>query len=105
MTIFSPNDVGKRRQPEVARPIVVQDGDASILGMPALDDVEVREDLQPADDRRGHGRLDEEDVLELAVDAVTDAQAILLRIEMDVGRLAVARSDQDLVDQIRQASP
>ena len=89
------------RQPEVARPIVVHDGDATILGMPPLDDVEIRDDLQSADDRRGHRRIDEEDVLELPVDAVSDAQAIFLRIEMDVGRLAVAGSQQDVVDQIR----
>ena len=53
-------------------------------------------------DRRGHRRLDEQDVLELAVDPVADPQAVFLRIEMNVGGLAVAGAFQDLVDQLRQ---
>ena len=60
-------------------------------------------DLEPADDRRGHRRLDEQDILELAVDPVANAQAVFLGIEMNVGGLAVARAFQDLVDQLRQA--
>ena len=54
-------------------------------------------------DRRGHRRLDEQDVLELAVDPVADPQAAFLGIEMNVGGLAVAGALQDLVDQLRQA--
>ena len=90
------------RQPEVARPVVVLDRDPAVLRVPALDDVEVRHDLEPADHRRGHRRLDEQDVLELAVDPVADPQAVLLGIEMDVGGLAVAGAFQDLVDQLGQ---
>ena len=58
--------------------------------------------LMPADHRRGHRRLDEQDVLKLAVDPEADPQAAFLRIEMDVGGLAVARAFQDLIDQLRQ---
>ena len=57
----------------------------------------------PADHRRGHRRLDEQDVLKLAVDPEANPQAAFLRIEVDVGRLAVAGAFQDLVDQLRQA--
>ena len=96
MTIFSPTVGREGRQPEVARPVVVLDRDPAVLGVPALDDVEVGHDLQPADHRRGHAGLDEEDVLELAVDPVADPQAVLLRIEVDVGGLAVAGADQDV---------
>ena len=39
----------------------------------------------------GHRRLDEQDVLELAVDPVADSQAVLLGIEMDVGGLRSRR--------------
>ena len=96
-------DRGKRRQPEVARLVVMLNRDAAVLRVLPFDDVEVGDDLEPADDRRGHGRLDEQDVLELAVDSVADSQAVFLRIEMNVGGLAVARALQDLVDQLRQA--
>ena len=58
--------------------------------------------LMPADHRRRHRRLDEQDVLKLAVDPEPHPQAAFLRIEMDVGRLAVARAFQDLVDQLRE---
>ena len=92
----------ERREAEVSRPIVVHDGDPTVLGVPPLDDVEIRDDLQSADDRRRHRRLDEQDVLELPVDPVPDAQAVLLRIEMDIGGLAVARLDQDVVDELRE---
>ncbi len=96
-------DRGKCRQPQVARLVVVLDGDPAVLRVLPLDDVQIGDDLEPADDRRGHRRLDEQDVLELAVDPVADPQAVFLGIEMDVGGLAVARALQDLVDQLRQA--
>ena len=96
-------DRGKSRQPQVARLVVMLDRDPAVLRVLALDDVEIRDDLEPADDRRGHRRLDEQDVLELAVDSVADAQAAFLGIEMNVGGLAVARPLEDLVDQLRQA--
>ena len=96
-------DRGKCRQPQVARLVVVLNGDPAILRVLSLDDVEVGNHLEPADDRRRHRRLDKQDILELAVDPVADPQAVFLRIEMDVGGLAVARALQDLVDQLRQA--
>ena len=96
-------DRGKRRQPEVARLVVMLNRDAAVLRVLPFDDVEVGDDLEPADDRRGHRRLDEQDVLELAVDSVADPQAAFLGIEMNVGGLAVAGAFQDLVDQFRQA--
>ncbi len=81
---------------------MVLDRDPAVLRMPALDDVQVRDDLEAADHRRRHRRLDEQDVLKLAVDPVAHPQAALLRIEVDVGRLAVARAFEDLADQLRQ---
>ena len=66
-------DRGKRRQTEVARLVVMLDRDAAVLRVLPLDDVEIGDDLEPADNRRGHRRLDEQNVLELAVDAVADA--------------------------------
>ena len=72
--------------------------------MPALDDVQIGHDLEPADDRHGHRRLDEQDILELAVDAVPDPQAVLLGIEMNVGGLTIAGAFQDQVDQLRQSA-
>ena len=96
-------DRGKGRQPEVAGLVLMLDRDAAVLRVLPFDDVEVGDDLEPADDRRGHRRLDEQDVLKLAVDSVADAQAAFLGIEMDVGGLAVASAFQDLVDQFRQA--
>ena len=78
-------------------------GDPAVLRVLPLDDVEIGDDLEPADDRRGHRRLDKQDILKLAVDPVADPQAVFLGIEMNVGGLAVACAFQDLVDQLRQA--
>ena len=96
-------DRGKRRQPQVARLVVMLNRDAAVLRVLPFDDVEIGDDLEPADNRRGHRRLDEQDILKLAVDSVADAQAVFLGIEMNVGGLAVARAFQDLIDQLRQA--
>ena len=81
---------------------MVHDRDPAVLRVAALDDVQIGHHLEPADDRRGHRRLDEQDILELAVDAVANSQAVFLGIEMNVGGLAVAGAFQDLVDQLRQ---
>src|SRR5262245_4871004 len=99
---FLAEDRRQRGQSKVAGPVVVLDRDAAILGMPALDDIQVRDNLEPADDRRGHRRFDEQDVLKLAVDAVPNPQAVLLRVEMDVGGLAITGALEDLIDKLRQ---
>ena len=85
---------------EVARPVVVHDRDPAVLGVPALDDVQVGHHLEPADHGGGHRRLDEEDVLELAVDPVPHPQAGLLGIEVDVGGATVEGAFQDLADHL-----
>ncbi len=103
MTIFSPKIVGNVADAKITRLVVVLDGDAAILRVLAFDDVEVRDDLEPADDRSGHRRLDEQDILKLAVDAIANTQPAFLRIEMDIGRLAVAGTLENLVDQLGQA--
>ena len=81
------------RHAEVAGPVVVLDRDPAVLRVPALDDVQVRHHLEPADHRRGHGGLDEEDVLELAVDPVAHPQAVSWESKwMSVARQSKARS-------------
>ena len=69
--------------------------------MPALDDVEVRHDLDAADHGGGDRRVDEQDVLKLAVDPVSDADAAVERIEMDVGRAAIDGAFENLAEQLR----
>ena len=92
------------RHAEVARAVVVHDRDPAVLRMPALDDVEVRHDLERLITAAAMARLDEQDVLKLAVDPVADADAVVERIEVDVGGAAVDRPLEDLADQLRQCS-
>ncbi len=95
-------DRGKVASRRSRGPVVMLDGDSAVLRVPAFDDIQIGDDLEPADDRRGHGRLDEQDILKLAVDPVANSQAVLLRIEMNIRGLAVAGALQDLVDQLGQ---
>ena len=72
--------------------------DAPILGHPALGDVHARHDLEPrhqavgdVDRRRGH-------LVQHAILAEADAEALLVRLEVDVGGAAGDGVDEDLVD-------
>ena len=71
-------------------------------GQAALGDVHVRHHFQARDD----GRLQEaqlrrdRDFVQDAVDAVTNAQIVLERLDVDVGRALVNRFADDLVDEL-----
>ena len=75
--------------------------DAAVLRQAALGDVHVRHHFQARDD----GRLQEaqlrrdRDFVQDAVDAVTNAQIVLERLDVDVGRALVDRFADDLVDE------
>ncbi len=79
---------------------MVLNRDPAVLRMLAFDDVQVGDDLDAADHRRGHRGLDEENVLKLTVDPEPHSQAAFLGIEVDVGRLAVAGPFEDLADEL-----
>ena len=73
--------------------------DAAVLRQPPLGDVERRHDL----DARGDGVLELErrlhDLFEHAVDAVADAEHLLVRLEMDVAGAPLHGAGEDGVDQ------
>ena len=75
--------------------------DAAVLGQAALRDVHVRHHFQARDD----GRLQEaqlrrdRDFVQDAIDAVTNAQIVFERLDVDVGRAFVNRFTDDLVNE------
>ena len=77
-----------RRDADIEDVLAVAEVDASVLREAALGDVEARHDLQARDDRvlEAGEVVGERDRDEDAVDAVADAQVVLLRLEMDVRR-------------------
>ena len=74
--------------------------DAAVLRQTPLGDIHVRHHFQARDD----GRLQQaqlrrhRDFVEDAVDAVANAQIVLERLDVDVGRALVDRFANDLVD-------
>ena len=65
--------------------------DATILRQPSLGDVEVRHDLDPRNDRRGQAPRRRFHFVQHAVDAVTDDQPVLERLDVDVRRAHLER--------------
>jgi hypothetical protein len=104
MTIFSPKSVGRhetRKSMSLVRPVVGEaDLDAPVLRQPLLRDVELRHDL----DARGDGVAElhrrRHDVVEDAVDAVADAQFLLVRLDVDVAGALLDRRHQHHVHQL-----
>ena len=89
------------RDAEVDRPPLDADLEAPVLRDPLLGDVELRHDLDAADDRlvvllvdRLHRRVED------AVDPVLDDDDVLLRLDVDVGRAALDRVEEDRVDEL-----
>ena len=76
------------------------DRQPAVLRDPALGDVDVGHDLQPADDagldrlRRAH------DLVQHAVDAEPDPQVVLGRLEVDVGGAVLDRLGDEQVDEL-----
>src|SRR5690606_4630475 len=74
--------------------------DAPVLGQAALGDVKVGEQLDARGNRRSHGaRRRIADVLDDAVDAVTQVQAIIKGFDMDIRGAEVEGAVDDLVDE------
>ena len=69
--------------------------DAAVLRQPALGDVEVRHDLDARDHGRGQALRRRLDVVQHAVDAIADGEAVLERLDMDVGRAHLERVGDD----------
>ncbi len=80
--------------------VLEADLDAAVLRQALLRDVELRHDLDARRDRVAelHRRL--HDVVEQAVDAVADAQLLLVRLDVDVAGALLDRRHQDDVHQL-----
>ena len=80
--------------------VLEADLDAAVLRQPLLRDVQLGHDLDARGDRIAelHRRL--HDVVENAVDAVADAQFLLVRLDVDVARALLDRRHQDHVHQL-----
>ena len=80
--------------------VLEADLDAAVLRQPLLGDVQLGHDLDARGDRVAelHRRL--HDVVENAVDAVADAQLLLVGLDVDVARALLNRRHQDDVDQL-----
>ena len=79
--------------------LVEADLDAAVLRQPLLGDVELRHDLDARDDRVAELHRRRHDVVEDAVDAVADAQLLLVRLDVDVARALLDRRHQHDVDE------
>ena len=73
--------------------------DAAVLRHAALGDVQPRHDLDAGGDRRGQVARRRLRLVQHAVIAVADAQAVLERLDMDVGGLGLHRPGDQQVDQ------
>jgi hypothetical protein len=99
-TIFSPKSVGSVETRKSITRFPMPQLDAAVLGEAPLGDVEVREDLEAGDQRRLHLGRRPHDLLEHAVDAVADADVLLVALEVDVGGAAGDGVVEDAVDQL-----
>ncbi len=98
MTIFSPQSVGRTdTRKSIFSTLAEFQLDTSVLREAALGDVELAHDLETRCDRvlelerRGH-LLDED-----AVDAVTNAELLLVRLDVNIARALLDRVEQDHV--------
>ena len=81
---------GERRNAQVDRLAVHRHPGAAVLGPQPVGDVELGHDLDAGDQRQPCGAGDLHHLPQHAVDAITDRDAALLRLDMDVAR---ARED------------
>ena len=90
---------GHRRHAEVEPPPLEAHADAAVLGQAPLGDVQLRHDLDARGDRRLEALRRRLGVEEHAVDAVADPEAVLERLDVDVGRVRLDRVLDEEVDQ------
>ena len=90
-----------RRDADIEDVLAVAEVDAAVLRQAAFRDVEARHDLQTRDDRvlEAGEVVRQRDRDEDAVDAVADAQVVLLRLEVDVRRAFGDGLRQDFGDE------
>jgi hypothetical protein len=92
--------LSRRRYAEVDHAPAHPQLDAAVLRHPPLGDVQVAQDLEARDQRRLHLDRRPHDLHQHAVDAVADADVLLVALEVDVRRPAVHRVGEDAVDQL-----
>ena len=97
--MFSPWVVGCDGDAEVDRAAGQRERDAAVLRRARLGDVHLRHDLDAHRHRRPVGLVQAADLAQHAVDAVADAQEVLLGLEVDVGGAALHRVGEQRVDQ------
>ena len=98
-TRFSPCVVGRlATRKSTTRPAMVA-RDAAVLRRARLGDVHLRHHLDAHRHRRPVGLVQRADLAQHAVDAVADAQEVLLRLEVDVGAAALHRVGEQRRDQ------
>ena len=78
--------------------------DASILWQASLSDIQLRHDLDSADDRGGRLGRRRLDFLQYAVNTVTDFETVLERLYVDIGCASFHRPLHDQVDQTNDRS-
>src|SRR5690606_7900556 len=78
--------------------------DAAVLRETPLRDVQVREDLEARDQRGLHIRRWPHDLLQYTIDPVTDADLLLVALEVDVRRAAGDCVIEDAVDELDDRS-
>jgi len=72
--------------------------EAAVLGQPALGDVKPRDDLDAGDHRQVELPRTSSKVEEQAVDAVPDARAVVVRLDVDVGGAVESGPPEHVVD-------
>ncbi len=98
-TMFSPCIVGWAETRKSTEPPADVQRYASVLRRARLGDVHVAHHLDAHRHRRPVGLVQRADLAQHAVDAVADAQEVLLRLEVDVGGIALDRVGEQGVDQ------
>ncbi len=90
---------------DLAVAVAAAERDPAVLWLALLGDVEVRHDLEPADDRRGEpvDGLRDAGALQHAVDAVAHREFVLVGLDVDVGRPLADRLDEQVVDELDDA--
>ena len=100
-TIFSPKSVGQRaRRGSRCRGLPHAQLEAAVLRQAPLGDVEVRHDLEARDQRRLHLERRPHDLVQHAVDAVADADVLLVAARSGCRSPARDRVGQDAVDEL-----
>ena len=103
-TIFSPKIVGRdeTRMSTSFLPVLLELDphlDPAVLGQALLGDVHVGHDLDPGQHRVLELHRQVHGLVEDAVDAVADAEGLLVGLEVDVARALLDGLDEDVVDE------